>query len=52
MNCVWSYVLIGENTFYGMSQKGAETSEILEYAVLTKTQVKGTLGDFFGIKEY
>lgn len=52
MNCVWSYVLLGENTFYGMSQKGAETSEILEYAMLTKAQVRGTLGDLVGIKEY
>lgn len=25
MNCKWTYVLLGENTFYGMSEKGAET---------------------------
>lgn len=52
MNCSWSYVLLGENTFYGMSEKGATTQEILEYAKLTKAKIKGTLGDFLGIKEY
>jgi hypothetical protein len=41
-----------EIPFYGMSQKGAETSEILEYAILTKAQVRGTLGDLVGLKEY
>lgn len=52
MGCVWSYVLLGENTFYGMSEKGATTQEILEYAKLTKAKIKGTLGDFLGVKEY
>lgn len=52
MNSTWNYVLLGENTFYGMSDKGAETNEILDYAILTKAQVKGTLGDYVGIKEY
>jgi type III restriction enzyme len=52
MNCIWSYVLLGENTFYGMSEKGATTQEILEYAKLTKAKIKGTLSDFLGIKEY
>jgi type III restriction enzyme len=52
MDCIWSYVLLGENTFYGMSGKGANTSEILEYAKLTKAKIKGTLGDILGIKEY
>lgn len=52
MGCTWSYVLLGENTFYSMSEKGASTEEILEYAKLTKAKVKGTLGDFLGIKEY
>lgn len=51
-NCTWSYVLLGENTFYGMSEKGATTQEILEYAKLTKAKIKGTLGDYLGIKEY
>jgi type III restriction enzyme len=40
MNCNWNYVLLGENTFYGMSEKVAETKEILEYALLTKAQIK------------
>lgn len=52
MGCVWSYVLLGEKTFYGMSEKGATTQEILEYAKLTKAKIKGTLGDFLGVKEY
>lgn len=52
LNCTWSYVLLGENTFYGMSEKGATTQEILEYAKLTKAKIKGTLSDYLGIKEY
>jgi len=52
MNCNWSYVLLGENTFYRMSEQGANTQEILEYAKLTKSKVKGTLGDYLGLKEY
>ncbi|MCH7649302.1 MAG: hypothetical protein IIA83_11955 [Thaumarchaeota archaeon] len=52
MGCSWSYVLLGENTFYSMSKKGATTEEILEYAKLTKAKIKGTLGDFLEIKEY
>ena len=52
MSCTWNYVLLGESTFYGMSEKGASTQEILEYARLTKAKIKGTLGDYTGIKEY
>lgn len=52
MDCTWNYVLLGEKTFYGMSEKGATTQEILEYAKLTKAKVKGTLGDYVEIKEY
>jgi type III restriction enzyme len=52
MNCTWNYVLLGESTFYGMSEKGATTQEILEYARLTKAKIKGTLGDLIGAKEY
>ena len=52
MNSEWKYALLGENTFYGMSEKGGDTKEILEYAILTKAKIKGTLGDFLGIKEY
>ena len=51
MNCVWHYILLGEKTFYGLSDKGASTEEILEYAKMTKSKIKGTLGDFLGIKE-
>ena len=52
MNCVWTYVLLGEKTFYGMSEKGADTEEILNYATKTKSMLKGTLGDYVGIKDY
>ncbi|MBN2122450.1 hypothetical protein JW721_05365 [Candidatus Micrarchaeota archaeon] len=52
MDSVWSYVLLGENTFYGMSKKGATTGEILEYAKLSKAKIKGTLSDYTGVKEY
>ena len=51
-DCTWNYVLLGEKTFYGMSEKGATTEEILEYARLTKAKIKGTLGDYVGVKEY
>lgn len=43
----WNYVLLGENTFYEMSEKGASTKEILEYAKLSKAKVEGTLEDYF-----
>ena len=52
MDCIWHYVLLGEKTFYSMSEKGATTKEILEYVKLTKAKVKGTLGDYLNIKEY
>ena len=52
MNCVWTYVLLGEKTFYGMSEKGADTEEIMNYATKTKSMLKGTLGDYVGIKDY
>jgi len=42
-NCVWSYALLGENTFYSMNEKGASIEEILEYSKLTKQRVQGTL---------
>ncbi|WP_292460622.1 DEAD/DEAH box helicase [Methanothermococcus sp.] len=42
----WHYVLLGENTFYGLSEKGASAKEILEYAKMTESKVKGTLDDF------
>lgn len=39
----WSYVLLGENAFYSMNEKGASIKEILEYTKLTKQKVQGTL---------
>ncbi|QTA37580.1 DEAD/DEAH box helicase family protein [Thermosipho ferrireducens] len=32
MECKWKYVLLGENTFYGLKDNGASAEEILEYA--------------------
>ena len=45
-NRKWHYVLLGENTFYGLSEKGASAKEILEYAKMTESKVKGTLDDY------
>ena len=46
MNCTWHYVLLGENTFYEFQDKGASTGEILEYAMMTKAKIEGTLEDY------
>jgi type III restriction enzyme len=43
----WNYVLLGENTFYEMSEKGASTKEIIDYVKVSKAKVEGTLGDYF-----
>jgi type III restriction enzyme len=42
-NSLWKYVLLGENTYYSMSNKGATTEEILEYNLMSKSKLKGTL---------
>lgn len=46
--CIWKYVLLGEKTFYSMSDKGATTSEILEYNLMSKSKIKGTLTRYIG----
>jgi len=46
MGCEWKYVLLGEKTFYSMSDKGATTEEILEYNLMSKSKIKGTLTRF------
>ncbi|MFA4957283.1 MAG: DEAD/DEAH box helicase family protein [Candidatus Methanoperedens sp.] len=48
MGCEWKYVLLGEKTFYSMSDKGATTEEILEYNLMSKSKIKGTLTRFTG----
>lgn len=48
MGCEWKYVLLGEKTFYSMSDKGATTEEILEYNLMSKSKLKGTLTRFTG----
>lgn len=46
--CIWKYVLLGEKTFYSMTDKGATTKEILEYNLMSKSKLKGTLTRFTG----
>ena len=48
MYCEWKYVLLGENTFYTHSIKGASIKEILDYAIVTESKAKGfsTLDNF------
>ena len=43
MNRQWEYVLLGENTFYGLKANGASMEEILEYVKVTEGLVKGEL---------
>lgn len=43
MGCEWSYVLLGENTFYSLRDKGASVQEIMEFAKLTKQKISKTL---------
>lgn len=43
MDMEWEYVLLGENTFYSMSEKGASIPEILNYAKLTRQAIEGIL---------
>lgn len=47
MDAEWSYVLLGENTFYSMMDRGASLKEILEYALMTRAKAEGTLEDYF-----
>ncbi len=51
MGCEWKYVLLGEKTFYSMSDKGATTEEILEYNLMSKSKIKGTLTRFVDEKD-
>lgn len=46
MFAMWNYVLLGENTFYQMSESGADTQDILEYRKST-TKVDENLDEYF-----
>ena len=48
MDSKWNYVLLGENTFYSLYNKGASIKEILDYAIVSVAKAKGysTLDDF------
>lgn len=43
MNRKWEYALLGEDTFYGLKNNGADTKEILKYILVTESKKKGTL---------
>lgn len=51
MSCTWKYVLLGEKTFYSMSDKGATTKEVLEYNLMSKSKLKGTLTRYTSDKD-
>jgi len=43
MGCEWSYILLGETTFYAMKNGGASIKEIMDYSKLTREKIEGTL---------
>jgi len=43
MDCEWSYVLLSENTFYSLRDRGATIKEIMEYSKMTRQMVEGQL---------
>ena len=51
MDCKWNYVLLSEKTFDMMKEQGADIEEMLEYAKLNKSKIKGTLREYVGEDE-
>jgi len=43
MNAEWSYVLLGETTFYSLRDRGASIREIMEFSKLSRQKIEGTL---------
>jgi len=43
MDDIWSYVLLGENTFNIFKDKGANAVEIFEYCKILKNELFGVL---------
>ncbi|RJQ46555.1 MAG: restriction endonuclease subunit R [Nitrospiraceae bacterium] len=43
LGCEWRYVLLGENTFYSLRDKGASIQDIMDFAKLTQQKVKSQL---------
>lgn len=43
MNSTWEYVLLGENTFYSLRDKGASIPEIFDYAKITRSRIEDKL---------
>lgn len=46
MDAEWTYVVLGDKTFYEMKENGGWLKDILEYTKITKSKVEGTLGDY------
>ncbi len=43
MGCEWSYVLLGETTFYSLRDKGATIKDIMNFSKLTQQRIKNKL---------
>lgn len=43
MNCIWEYILLGENDFHSLKHNGANITEICELHKVSESAVKGTL---------
>ncbi|RZK45896.1 MAG: restriction endonuclease subunit R [Pedobacter sp.] len=43
MGCIWEYILLSDNHFYGLRENGANAVEILERARINEAQVTGKL---------
>jgi len=43
MDSIWEYVVLGENTFYSLKDKGASISDIFDYTKITMSRVEDRL---------
>ncbi len=43
LDAEWSYVLLGETTFYSLRYRGASIREIMEFSKLSRQKIEGTL---------
>ena len=49
MECTWNYILLGENTFDMLKDKGASAEDIFEYTKMNKAKIEGKLEGFVDI---
>ena len=49
MECTWNYILLGENTFDMLKDKGASAEDIFEYTKMNKAKIEGKLDGFVDI---